>query len=184
MWDTLENREAGDPKNWQRCNHLYGMNTLLNYLTDLRKVLRSIMARGFYEKLTELLQEYLYRVLGGAKFCELYADYAAHNVGGFEFLPSGTEARAVRELKHCGEALDVHPIVQTFTKQGTGGKWYRPSHDFVTRGWSYNRYRVLNSLEGAYSFQLKGDAQGSEGEVAEFRARLVVKDGKSVGVIP
>jgi hypothetical protein len=50
----------------------------------------------------------------------------------------------------------------------------------VTRGWGYNVYKISNSLDGVYSFQLKGDSQGSAGAAAEFRGRVVVRNGKSV----
>ncbi len=123
MWYTFEKREPGEKNNWQRCNHLYGMHIFMNYLTDVRKVSHALVVGGFYGKVSELPQEYLSRQLGAAKFAGLYADFAAHNVSGFPEFPAGTETRAAKELKNYGDAQDVHPIVQTYADEGTGGKW-------------------------------------------------------------
>ena len=182
LWYTYENRERGDGNNWQRTNHLYGMNTLLNYLTDVRQVPKAVIAGGFYGNVTELPQEYLFHQLGEGKFRDLYADYAAHNVGGFVSFPAGTEARAAKELKNYGNPQDVHPVVKTYDNEGTGGKWFRPPQDFVTRGWSYNVYEIHNSSDGGYDFQLQGDAKGSAGAAAEFRGRVVVRHDKAADV--
>jgi hypothetical protein len=180
MWYSFENQEPGDKSNWQRGCHQYGMNILLNYLTDVRKVSKRLIAGGFYAKTKLLPQEYLYEQLGASKFCDLYADFASHNVGGYKSFPAGTEARAAKELKVYGDSLDIHDVAQTYKNGGTDGNWYRPSQDVVTRGWSYNVFKIENSSEGFYSFDLKGDKQGSAGAAAEFRGRLVVKSGNSV----
>jgi len=127
-------------------------------------------------------QEYLYNQLGGAKFAGLYADFAAHNVSGYPGFPTGTEERSARELKKYGDSLDVHPIVHTYSDAGTGGAWVRPDRDFVTRGWGYNVYKINNSKDAVYTFQLKGDAKGSEGAEAAFLGRVVVRTGSKAKV--
>lgn len=179
MWYSFENREPGENENWQRGCHQYGMNIFLNYLTDVRKVSKALLAGGFFKKISQLPQEYLYNQLGASKFRDLYADFAAHNVSGYPGFPAGTEERAARELKRYGDSLDVHPVVQTFVNAGTGGNWYRPSKDFVTRGWGYNVYKIKNSADGSYTFTLKGDPQGSDGAPSDFRGRIVVRTGLS-----
>jgi len=184
MWYTYENREPGDEKLWQRFCHLYGIHTFLNYLTDVCKVSPGVILGGFYANTKELPQEYMYHQIGEAKFADLFADNAAHNVCGYPYFPTGVEERAAKELKDYGTPRDFHAVVQTFTNEGTGGNWIRPSKDFVTRGWSYNLYKINNSLDGVYSFQVKGDKKGSAGAPAEFRARIVVRTGKSVRVEP
>ena len=177
MWYSSENREPGEKKNWQRGCHQYGMNIFLNYLTDVRNVSKALIACGFFGEITQLPQEYLYNQLGADKFRDLYADFAAHNVSGYPGFPVGTEERSARELKEYGDSLDVHSIVQTFTNEGTGGKWIRPATDFVTRGWGYNVYKINNSAAGTYAFQIMGDKTGSEGAPAAFRGRVVVRTG-------
>jgi hypothetical protein len=177
MWYSFENREPGEVENWQRGCHQYGMNILLNYLTDVRKVPKKFMAASFFEKIEVMPQEYLYYQLGEGKFADLYADFAAHNVSGFPGFPAGTEERASKELKKYGDSLDIHPFVKTFDNCGTGGTWIRPSQDFVTRGWGYNVYKIKNSSVGSYSFELRGDAKGSGGATSEFRGRVVVRTG-------
>ena len=184
MWYTYENRETGDEKNWQRINHLYGMHTFLNYLTDVRHVSPGVILDGFYANTKELPQEYMYNRIGGGKFANLYADYAAHNVGGFQHFPAGVEERSAKELRDYGKSYDIHAVVQTFTNEGTRGRWVRPSKEYVTRGWSYNVYKINNSVAGAYMFQFKGDDKGSTGAPAAFQARIVVRTGKSVRVEP
>lgn len=179
MWYSFENREPGENENWQRGCHQYGMNILVNYLTDVRKVSKALIAGSFYKNITIMPQEYLYNQLGKDKFCDLYADFAAHNVSGYPGFPAGVEERAARELKKYGDSLDIHPIVQTYTDAGTGDNWYRPSKDFVTRGWGYNVYKINNTGDATYTFQVKGDAKGSDGAAAEFRGRVVVRTGFS-----
>ena len=184
MWYTYENREEGDEKNWQRINHLYGIHTFLNYLTDVCKVSPGVILDGFYAKTNALPQEYMYNKIGGGKFADYFADNAAHNVGGFQLFPAGVEERAAKELKNCGKPDDIHAVVQTFANEGTAGQWVRPTKDYVTRGWSYNVYKINNSVDATYAFRLKGDSQGSEGAPAAFRGRLVVRTGKAVRVEP
>ena len=179
MWYSFENREPGEKENWQRGCHQYGMNIFLNYLTDVRKVPRVMMAGSFYDKIAIMPQEYLYNQLGGEKFAGLYADFAAHNVSGYPGFPAGTEERAARELKQFGDSLDIHPIVKEFDNCGTNGQWIRPGRDFVTRGWGYNVYKIKNASGGSYTFELKGDDKGSEGAAAAFCGRIVVRTGAS-----
>lgn len=180
MWYSFENRDPGEKENWQRGCHQYGMNIFLNYLTDVRKVSKALLVGGFFGKITQLPQEYLYNQIGARKFRDLYADFAAHNVSGYPHFPAGTEERSARELKRYGDSLDIHAIVQTYINADTRGNWYRPAKDYVTRGWGYNVYKIINSSSGSYTFQLKGDPWGSEGTTAEFEGRVVVKNGQSV----
>jgi hypothetical protein len=182
MWYSFENREPGEKENWQRGCHQYGMNIFLNYLTDVRKVSKALLVGGFFGKITQLPQEYLYNQLGGSKFRNLYADFAAHNVSGYPGFPAGTEERSAKELLKYGDSLDIHPVVQTYTNSGTDGSWHRPAKDYVTRGWGYNVFKIKNTEDARYTFQLKGDSQGSEGAPAEFRGRVVVRTGLSAKV--
>ena len=180
MWYTFNNKEEGDQGNWQRYCHQYGMNILINYLTDVRDISPEIIVGGFFAETEELPQEYLYKQIGPENFRGLFADFAAHNVGGFEHFPVGTEARSYQELVNYGDLNDVHPIVQTYTNSGTDGEWVRPHNDFVTRAWAYNVYKIENSQEGFYMFQFEGDSLGSDGALAEFKARLVIKNTDTI----
>lgn len=184
MWYTDENREPGDGHLWQRFCHLYGMHGFLNYLTDVCKVSPGVILGGFYANTKELPQEYMYNQIGGAKFADYFADNGAHNVCGYPHFPAGVEERAAKELKDYGTPRDFHALVRTYTNEGTGGTWVRPSKEYVTRGWSYNVYKINNSLDGTYTFQLKADPKGSEGATAAFRARMVVRTGKATRVEP
>lgn len=180
MWYTFNNKEPGDQGNWQRYCHQYGMNTLINYLTDVRDISPEIIVGGFFAETDELPQEYLFKWIGEDAFAEIFADFAAHNVGGFEFFPPGTEARTYKELKDYGNLDDVHPIVDTFTNEGTKGEWVYPEIDFVTRAWAYNVYKIENSQRADYSFHLKGDSHGRDGDLASFKGRIVIRRSNSV----
>ena len=184
MWYTYENREEGDEKNWQRINHLYGIHTFLNYLTDVCGVSPGVILGGFYANTPDLPQEYMSKQIGPAKFADLFADNAAHNVAGFPKFPAGVEPRSARELKQYGNPRDIHDVVRTFADSGSDGAWIRPSKEQVTRGWSYNVYRINNTGEATYTFRIKGDPKGSEGAPAEFRGRIVVRTGKAWRVEP
>lgn len=184
MWYTYENREEGDEKNWQRINHLYGIHTFLNYLTDVCKEPAGVILEGFYSGTNDLPQEYMSKRIGAEKFADYFADNAAHNVSGFPHFPAGVEERSARELKNYGKAYDIHDIVKTFNNEGSEGQWIRPGKPFVTRGWSYNVYKINNNQDATYSFQLKGDKVGSEGAEAAFRGRIVVRTGKESRVEP
>lgn len=180
IWYSFGNKESGDLKNWQRNCHQYGMNLLLYYLTEIGKVSRDIMANGFYANTTELPQQYLYNQIGGAKMCDLYADWAVHTAADFDYLTPATVKRLKKEFATYGTPSDVHSIVKTYDNSGTGGLWYRPSDDYVTRGWGYNVYKIKNrSAASAYTFKIDGDPQGSSGTTAEFRGRIVVIDSNN-----
>ncbi len=180
MWYTYNNREPNDEGNWQRYCHQYGMNILINYLTDVRDISPEIIVGGFFAETNDLPQEYLYKNIGPDTFSELYADWAAHNVGGFEHFTPGVEARALVEIRNYGDMADTHPIVETYENGGTGGEWYEPGIDYVTRAWAYNVYKIENSQDGYYNFKLDGDSLGSNRALAGFRGRVVIKNGSTI----
>lgn len=184
MWYTFNNREPQDQGSWVRYCHQYGMNIFINYLTDVRDISPEIIVGGFFAETQDLPQEYLYKNIGPENFCDLYADYTAHNVGGFEHFPPGTEARAYLELKNYGDLNDTHPIVDTFNNEGTNGEWIEPNGDFVTRAWAYNVYKIENSEKAEYTFYLKGNSLGDNGDPATFKGRIVVKNGSAVKYYP
>ncbi len=180
MWYTYDNREPGDLGNWQRYCHQYGMNIFINYMSDVKDISPELIVGGFFSETELLPQEYLYQGIGPDNFRKLYADFAAHNVGGFEFFPSGIATRSYQELSNYGDLNDVHPIVETFENSGTGGEWYRPERDFVTRAWAYNVYKINNSETAIYTFELNGDTFGNENALAAFQGRIVIKTRTSV----
>ena len=180
MWYTFNNKEDGDQPSWLRSCHQYGMNILINYLTDVRDISPEIIVGGFFAETNDLPQEYLYKQIGPENFRELFADFTAHNVGGFEHFPEGTEARTYQELATYGDLNDTHPIVDTFTNEGSNGQWLEPKNDFVTRAWAYNVYKINNSEKAQYQFYLKGQEAGEQGDRATFRGRIVVKTGDAI----
>ncbi|HYW81325.1 MAG TPA: DUF6055 domain-containing protein [Thermoguttaceae bacterium] len=177
MWYSFRNKESGDPNNWQRDCHQYGMNILCYYLTEVGKVPRGLMANGFFENVTESPQEYLYQQIGPNKMCDLFADWAAQTTADFDYLTPETFKRLQREYAQYGTPADAHRIVKTYNNTGTDGDWFRPGKDCVTRGWGYNVYKITNDQAATYTFTIDGDEQGSEQTEAAFRARVVVKSG-------
>ena len=175
MWYTFNNREDNDVGSWVRYCHQYGMNILINYLTDVKDISPRIFVDGFFAETNELPQEYLYKEIGPDNFRELFADYTAHNVGGFEHFPAGTEARTYQELATYGDLNDTHPTVETFQNEGTDGDWIEPKNDWVTRAWAYNVYKIENTEKARYTFHLAANQQGEFGDPAEFRGRIVIR---------
>lgn len=179
-WRGFFNGEASDPDNWQRAVHQYGMNILLYYLTEVAGVPTNIIVDGFYTNTTLSPQAYLSEQIGPATMRGYFADWAAHTAGGVDYISAEQWARAELELSDYGDSTDIHDIVETFT-EGTGGEWYRPGEDYVTRGWSYNVYKMANSSTDAIRFHLDGDNTGSAGGSAFFEGRVVVmRDGAPI----
>lgn len=177
LWRAFFNGDASDPENWQRAVHQYGMNILLYYLTEVAGVPTNIITGGFYANTTRTPQGYLSEQIGPSIMREYYTNWAAHNTAGFDYITAEQWARAQVELSDYGDSTDIHDIVQTFTDEGTGGEWYRPGEDFVTRGWSYNVYKFENNSTDVYSFHLDGDESGSAAGEAFFEGRVVVMSG-------
>jgi len=177
LWRSWSNAESGEPENWQRLVRQYGMNTLLYYLTEKAGVPDSIITGGFYTNTTQSPQQYISEQIGHAKMRDYFADWAAHNTGGFDYIAPYQWDLAKKELKYYGELDDIHDIVQTFTDGSSGDQWIIPGKDYVTRGWSYNVYKINNSVVDKYGFLLDGEQIGTEGGIAYFRGRVVVMNG-------
>ena len=180
MWYSWGNMEAGDEDNWQRGCHQYGMNVLLNYLTDVRGVDKSIIVEGFFAETELLPQEYLYQKIGRTKMRNLYADWAAHATAGYDYLVEGTEERMEEDLIQYGDKDDVHRFVKIFEDEGTQGQWIRPGRDFVTRSWGYNVYKIRNSSPASYTFHIDGDLSGNEGTPSVFMGRIIVRNEEKI----
>ncbi len=176
LWISFNNKAPGIPDNWQRDCHQYGMDILLYYLTEKCSVAREIIANGFYAKTSLKPQAYLCDRIGLDKMRGLYADWAIHTAGGCDYLPAGTVARAATELKNYGDPKDVHPIVKSYTTNGTNGVWERVPALNAPAGWAYNLFEINNSSSAAYTIELSGDAAGSSGAPSWFALRAAVKN--------
>jgi hypothetical protein len=133
-----------------------------------------LITSGFYGGVTESPQAYLYRQIGAEPIRTYYADWAAHNTGGYDYLTPEQVARADRELRDYGDANNIQPFVLELEDGGTNGESVRPPEALTARGWAYNVVRISNSDAATYAFTLAGDAAGSEGAPAVFEGRIVV----------
>ncbi|MBK6541369.1 MAG: hypothetical protein IPG10_08835 [Flavobacteriales bacterium] len=81
-------------------------------------------------------------------------------------------------MEQLRRSLDNNEYLQTYMNTGSGG-WYRPADSLITCAWSFNTYRVHNSMPQTYSFQLAADAFGSQGGASEFMGMVVVQNSVS-----
>lgn len=172
-WHGFWNGPSGDPENWQRLVHQYGMNSYLYYLTEVEQVRSGYLMDGFYAGTSQSPQEYLYRNIDDLR--TLFGNWAAHNVADFDYMTRAQWNRAVFELEDYGDPDDINPYVATYTDSGTDGAWAEPEGSLATRGWGYNVVRVNNTQGGSYTIDLEGTATGSEGAGAYFEVRVVVR---------
>ena len=182
MWLAYANFPEYYPENWQRYVHQYALANFLYYLTHVRGVPDGLIFEGKYNppdgQTQDLLpQEYLYFNIpagyGGMR--EIFVDWAAHITNDFDFILESQRETAENEWNYCADPEDDNEFTQVYEDAGSGG-WYRPPDSLATTAWSFNTYKVLNSGNNLYTFQLSGDAYGSEGSPSLFRGKLLVRN--------
>lgn len=174
LWHSFSNEAPGDPTDWLYQVRQYGMHTYLFYLTSVAGVSPDIMTNGFYLGTDLSPQEYHYDQVGGDVLRGYFADWAAHNTGGLDYLTPAQVERALLEVELVGDPNNLHPYVETYVDEGTTDDWVRPSGAYTARGWAYNVVRIQNSQAATYTFLLKGDSNGSSGTASHFEGRMVV----------
>ena len=187
LWHSFQNHAPNDPASdagrpgWMYGVRQYGMHTYLMFLTEVMGVDRSFVTDGFYAGTSELPQEYIYNKVGPARMRDLFADWAAHNTGGMDYLTKEQVERAYLEITLAGDWDYFRPSVWQSVDEGTVGEWFRPPPELTARGWAYNVFNITNTLATSYTFQLDGDATGSQGAQSFFIGRIVVmsKNGPS-----
>ena len=173
LWLSYGNYPSYYPSNWQRYVHQYALGLFLYYLTAEAGVPETMITQGFFAGTDELPQEYLYNQLGGDVFRNYFTDCAAHMTSHFDFiLPYQAETNE-NEWNDYADPLDDNEFTRTYNNSGSDG-WYRPADSLATTGWSFNTYRVLNSISGYYTFQYQGDPTGSYGSPAYFQGKVLV----------
>lgn len=174
MWHGFENGASGDPRNWQRDVHQYGMNSYLFFLTEVSGVDRDVITAGFYSNTGYNPQKYLFEEQGADIARSNYADFAAQTTADYAYLTRAQYDIAINELNTYGDPSDINYFINELTDEGTGGTWTSPINDETTRGWSYNVVKIENTGTETYTFMLDGDATGSSGAEAHFEGRAVV----------
>ena len=180
LWHSFSNEAPNDPgahdgrAGWMYGVRQYGMHTLLSFLTEVKGVDKSWITNGYYAMTDLSPQEYLFRNIGPETFRSYFADWAAHNTGGLDYLTPNQVKRAYLEITLAGDWNLFRPSVWYSENGGTNGEWVKPEEDLTARGWAYNVFNITNSLTTTYKFQLKGESAGSQGAPAYFVGRVVI----------
>jgi len=173
LWLSFDNFPSYYPENWQRYVHQYAMAMLLFYLTEEAGVSDSLISYSHYQGITEYPQEFFFNALGATGFRNHFIDWAAHISNNFDFLNQAQRDRMAIEWNWVADHNDDNRYTETFQDEGTNG-WYRPADTLVTTSWAFNNYRLTNSSTDTYTFQLRGDPQGTAGNASYFQGKLVV----------
>ncbi|MEM1417941.1 MAG: DUF6055 domain-containing protein [Myxococcota bacterium] len=171
MWHSFGNEAPGDARDWLYQVRQYGMHAMLFYF-EQEGVDPAIFTEGFYAGTSLLPQEYLAQEIG-AELPELFADWAAHNTAGFDYLTPAQAERAALELDLVADAENIFPFAAELS--GPNAEWQRPA-ERLPRSWAYNVIRVTLDAPAELHFELEGDATGSEGATSRFQLRAVVPD--------
>jgi len=174
LWHSFSNEAPGDPVDWLYQVRQYGMHTYLFFLTSVAGVAPELITNGFYGSIAESPQEYHFRQVGGDLLRGHFADWAAHNTGGLDYLTPEQVERAMLELEWVADPENMNPYVLTLTDSGSEGQWLRPDEELTARGWGYNVIRVTNTQAATYTFHLDGDETGSDGAASQLQGRIVV----------
>lgn len=175
LWLSFGNYPASYPSNWQRYVHQYGLALMLFYLTETASVPENLITSGMYSGTSELPQEYFYNQLGGSVFRDHFINYAAHMTNDFDFILPIQSTTNENEWNSYADLADDNEYIQTYTNTGSGG-WYRPINDEITNAWSFNTFKLLNSITESYLFEINADATGSYGDATYFQGKVVVKN--------
>lgn len=175
IWLDFYNGPASYPVNWQRDVHQYALSTYLYYLTNIAGVPQNTLSEVFYSGTTLTPQEYLFNQLGAATFRAHFIDCAAHMTNDFDFLSTNQVTNAINEWNTYADPIDDSKYIETYTNTGSGG-WYYPQDQVMTTAWSFNTYRLLNSQNESYVFELDGNLAGNFGDPTFFQGKVVVQN--------
>lgn len=175
LWVSYDNYPATWPDNWQRYVHQYALAGLLYYLTEKANVPGTMFTDGFHAGTDDLPQQYLYKRMGGTALRNHFADWAMHMTNHFDFLTQIQVKRLEKEFRDYADAWDDKEFVLTLQDSGTNG-WIRPVDSITTRAWSFNTFKLYNTSDTTYQFDIQGDAYGSKGSKAFFETRVLIQN--------
>jgi hypothetical protein len=175
MWMGWINFPTYYPNNWQRQGHQYAMSAFLYYLTSQAGINDSAMLAVIYSGTTITPQEYLFNQIGGAAFRNHFINCAARITNNFDFILPAQYATAKAEWNIYASPLDDNQFVKTFNNTGSNG-WFKPVDSITTTAWSFNKYKLRNSIDQTYKFAINGDAVGDYGGKAYFQGKVLVKN--------
>ncbi len=178
LWLSYDNFPATYPQNWQRYVHQYAMALFLFYLTDEAGLPDQTITEGFFNGTGLTPQHYLLNQMGGTAFRDAFIDWAAHMTNDFDFIEPIQAATNLNEWNTYADPLDDNEYSGVYYNSGFDG-WYNPPDSLITTAWSFNTYKLLNSISETYTFELEGDAAGSYGDEAYFRGKVVVQNSET-----
>jgi hypothetical protein len=172
LWHSFSNEASGDPTDWMYQVRQYAMHAYLYFLTEHSGVNPEIISGGFYAQTSLSPQEYHYEQIGGDNLRQYFADWAAHNTGGLDYLTPEQVARAWQEVEVVGDPENRNPTVGEWTDSGVTE--FQPDPIFAPRGWGYNVVNINTTEASSYLIVLGGDTAGSEGAESHFEGRVVI----------
>ena len=176
LWHSFSNEAPGDPTDWLFQVRQYGMHAYLLYLTEEAGVDPSIISRGFYEGTELSPQRYHYEAIGGEQLRGIFADWAAHNTGGFDYLTPEQWQRAIQEADFVGDPDNRAPFAIEVSAADLPAS-AAPEPRLAPRPWSYNVARIaLDGEAASIDLRLTGEATGATGDAAHFEWRAVIVD--------
>jgi len=173
LWHSFGNEAPGDATDWFYLVHQYGLHTYLYYLSDIADVDDRLITSGFFAQTSLSPQQYLYQNIGGDALRGYFADWAARNTGGLDYLSPEQVDRALLEAETYGDPANYNPTVLELTDEEANGE-FLPPLSLAPRGWGYNVVKINNAGATTYSFLINGSQFGSECANSHFEARLVV----------
>ena len=174
MWHEDGYQRPDDPVHLMYGIKEYAMHTFLTYLTEEAGVEKNIVTGRFSSNIALSPQEYLYKRIGANNMRQIFADWAAHNTGGMDYITKEQLQVAFQWITSVKGWDFYHPFVWSSVNKGTEGDWFSPPENMNARGWAYNVFNINNTETATYHFELEGNATGSDGAASFFLGRLVV----------
>lgn len=175
LWLSYSNYPSTYPSNWQRYVHQYGLAIYLYYLTEVAGIADNLITDGLFSATSELPQEYFYNQIGASLSRDYFIDYAAHMTNDFDFILPAQVAASEIEFNIYADLADDNQFTESYVNTGSGG-WYQPNNENITNAWSFNTYKLSNSITESYTFEINGDLTGTYGDDSYFQGKVVVKN--------
>ncbi|MEM8945600.1 MAG: hypothetical protein AAGD11_10495 [Planctomycetota bacterium] len=181
LWYTVGQEPAGVVPNneWLYGVRDYATSVFLYYLTNVETVDPAIVS-GVYTTPTQLTpQQYIYNEVGGDNLRRMFADWAVRTAAGFDYLTEEQVAFTFSTLDSETQPSDILNNILELNASNADGS-FSPDPVLTPGGWAYNSIKINNDQDLTYTFDLIGDATGSEGAPAHFEARVAVVSGDSI----
>ncbi len=172
LWHSFENEAPGDPTDWLFRVRQYGMHTWLHFMTAEGGVPSAVVSDGYYAGTDLSPQRYHVEHVGLDPLRRIFADWAARNTGGLDYLSPGQAANIWHGVNAVGDPDNLAPYAIEVGPAGTDG-WVRPPDRLRPRPWAYNVVRIEGEAGAAYRIDVETDAVGAGGDPAFFLARWV-----------